>query len=127
MNGLYNVYSENKSIYKINLSNYNENDKQVIKDEFGLSSGNSNFGYNNGVTPSFQYYSEGVLTDMVVYANDEFSINEGEGSITITDSYYEDNPYINETIVESDYYSVIDDFYNSKIDSFLSQYLQFVD
>ena len=126
MNGLYNVYSQGKEIYSIDLNDYNDIDKQTIRNEFGLSfDGNNQYGYGEGVTPSFQYYNDGILNDMVVYANDEYS--ESDGSITITNSYYSDNIHIGETMLKSEYYSIVDDFYNSKINSFLSQYLKFVD
>lgn len=126
MKDLYGTYHADKVFYVLNLNNYYRDEKQIIKDEFGLSeNGSATFGYNDGVTPAFQFYNNGELTDMAIFANDEYS--ESEDSITITESYYSDNIHIGETIIKGEYYSTVDDFYNSKISLFLSQYLQFVD
>ena len=126
MKDLYETYHANKEFYILDLDDYDYEEKQAIKNEFGLSaSGSATFGYKDGVTPTFQFYRNGELADMAVFANDE--LTENGDSITIVGSYYSDNIHIGETMLKSEYYSTIDDFYNSKINSFLSQYLRFVD
>lgn len=127
---LFDVYHSDKEFYVLDLSKYDSVTKQAIKDEFGLSeAGSETFGYGNGVTPTFQFYNEGVLTDMAVFANDEIEVIDNEGVISykIIGSYYLDNIHYNEIILESEYYEIVDGFYNNKINSFLSQYLKFVD
>ena len=62
---------------------------QKLKDDYGLSvTGNSVFGYQEGVVPTTQYYKRGVLTDASVYFND--AIEENNGVFTVKDSYYTD-------------------------------------
>lgn len=140
MRDFYEVYHSNKEFYilecdaegvRLNNSVYDEIQWQAIKDEFGLSEeGSATFGYGKGVVPTFQYYNNGRLTDMMVYANDEGdwnTLDDGTVTITITGSYYWDNPFMGETIVYVDYHDTVEDFYNLKLQSFLSQYLKFVD
>lgn len=45
------------------------------------------FGYANGVVPTFHYYEKGVLKDASVYFNDEIAQKE-DGSYYISDSFY---------------------------------------
>ena len=66
---------------------------QLYKDKYQLSVGadlenptNPHFGFGTGVVPTFQYWKNGVLTDMCVYFNDEYKLIDGK--YTITDSYY---------------------------------------
>ena len=61
---------------------------QALKDQYGLSiTGNQAFGYQQGVVPTLQYYSNGVLKDATVFFNDSVSQKE-DGSFYISDSYY---------------------------------------
>lgn len=127
---LFDVYRSDKEFYVLDLSAYDSVTKQAIKDEFGLSeAGSETFGYGNGVAPTFQFYNDGILTDMAVFANDEVEVIDNEGVISykVIGSYYLDNIHYNQTILASEYYDIIDGFYDAKINSFLSQYLKFVD
>ena len=45
------------------------------------------FGFANGVVPTFHYYEKGVLKDASVYFNDEIAQKE-DGSYYISDSFY---------------------------------------
>ena len=61
---------------------------QELKDRYGLSvSGNSTYGYQEGVVPTTQYYENGILKDTSVFFNDVVSQKEDE-SYYISDSYY---------------------------------------
>jgi len=128
---LFDTYHADKEFYILDHGGISDMEWQTIRDEFGLSeAGSSTFGYGEGVEPTFQFYKQGVLTDMAVFANDQVieTINDdGSVSVTITGSYYNDCIHIGETMLASDYFTTVDDFYNSKINNFLSQYLQFVD
>ena len=140
MKDLFNTYHAEKTFYVLECDaegiryydgQYDAGKWQAIKDEFGLSeAGSATFGYGSGVVPSFQYYNNGVLTDMAVYANDgytEVTNSDGSTSITITSSYYSDNPHIGDTMLYIDYQDTVADYFNGKINAFLSQYLRFVD
>lgn len=61
---------------------------QALKDKYGLSStGNSEYGYQQGVVPTTHYYENGILKDASVFFNDTISQREDE-SYYISDSYY---------------------------------------
>ena len=83
-----------KDLYVVDLQSYYEGDKaeyQEIKDKYLLSEKNNpELGLGNGVIPTFQYYKEGSLYDMCIYANDGALTKEG-------DYYYAKNSYYNET------------------------------
>lgn len=106
---------------------------QAVKDEFGLSeAGSATYGYKTGVVPTFQYYNNGVLSGMMVYANDDGDFvveSDGSYTFTITSSYYDDNPHIGQTITNymKNYHDTVAEFYNGKVASFLEQNLPFVD
>lgn len=63
---------------------------QETKDHFLLSEKyNPSLGFNEGVVPTFQYYKEGILTDMSVYVNDgELTYSNDEACYYATSSYY---------------------------------------
>lgn len=68
----------------------------------GLSKeGNDEFGYNNGVVPTFQYIEKGIIKDAVVVYNDGMQFNKNDEnevtSLTITSSYFENAPFIGRT------------------------------
>ena len=61
---------------------------QATKDKYGLSaSANSDFGYQQGVVPTIQYYKDGELKDVSVFFNDKVDQKE-DGSFYVSDSYY---------------------------------------
>ncbi len=109
------------------------NDEQwnKFKKDYGLSKeGNSTHGYGVGYVPTFQYYSEGVLSKAAIYFNDdmEFTQNpDGSYNVKINGSYYSDNPYIGQTMPYSEYHDKLDDFYEEKLDAFFDEYLRLVD
>jgi len=110
-----------------NIEQWNE-----FKKEYGLSEeGNSTFGYDVGYVPTLQYYSNGEIKDMLVYFNDIYETisDNGDGtfSIKIIDSYYSDNPYLNKTLINTDYKSLLTSFYNEKLDLFINNNLKLVD
>lgn len=110
---------------------YDATQWQSFKDEFGLSNAiNTTYGHGAGYVPTLQYYENGEIKDMMVYFND---FNEGvenaDGSysVTIDNSYYTDNPYINQTLDYSEYQTKLAPFYNSKLKTFLDTNLAKVD
>lgn len=111
----------------VNQEQWNE-----FKKEFGLSKeGNSTFGYDVGYVPTLQYYKDGELSDMLVYLNDikeTVSDNEdGTKNIKIVDSYYDDNPFIGKTMLNTEYKNKVKSFYNNKLENFLNKNLPLVD
>ena len=61
---------------------------KALKDQYGLSTtSNQTYGYQQGVVPTLQYYSEGVLKDATVFFNDVVGQKE-DGSFFVSDSYY---------------------------------------
>ena len=75
-------------IYVFDMDPIRKEDKekyQQFKDDHFLSNkNNTDFGYNTGYVPTFQYYKDGALYDMAVYFNDE--VTDG----LITTSYYDE-------------------------------------
>lgn len=132
-----NSYSGDKKFYiletdaegiRFNNGEYDSEQWQNIKDEFGLSkANNSEFGYETGVVPTFQYYENGVLRDMMIYTNDKFEEIEGTTDVKIIGSYYDDNPFIGETMNRFDYHNTVASFYNEKLKIFLDKNLELVD
>ena len=51
---------------------------------------NETYGYGKGVVPTIQYYSQGLLSDVSVYFNDEIAEKE-DGSYYISNSYYSED------------------------------------
>ena len=45
--------------------------------------------------------------------------DDGSYSVIINNSYYEDNPYVGETILYSEYRNKLEGFYNNKLKEFL--------
>lgn len=102
---------------------------QSFKDSYGLSSVNNPIGHGVGYVPTLQYYEDGIVKEMMVYFNDcEYVLNEdGSYSVVINNSYYEDNPYIGQTLTDSEYRGKLEGFYNAKLKSFLDTNLVKVD
>ncbi len=104
---------------------------QAFKDEFGLSNViNTELGHGAGYVPTLQYYNNGEIKDMMVYFNDfnDATLNaDGSYSVTIDNSYYNDNPYIGQTINYSEYQEKLAPFYNAKLKTFLDTNLAKVD
>ena len=75
-------------VYVFDMDPIRKEDKekyQQFKDDHFLSNkNNTDFGYNTGYVPTFQYYKDGALYDMAVYFNDE--VTDG----LITTSYYDE-------------------------------------
>lgn len=60
---------------------------QVFKNNYKLSNVyDSDFGYGNGVVPTFQYYERGKLTSASVFFNDDLAKVDGE--IKVVNSFY---------------------------------------
>lgn len=99
---------------------------QSFKDDYGLSNINNILGHGVGYVPTFQYYENGEIKEMMVYFNDcEYIKNEDNSySVIINNSYYEDNPYNGQTISYSEYKDKLSPFYNSKLKSFLDSNLE---
>ncbi len=69
--------------------NLSSEEYQTFKDEYGLSSVYSEYGYSTGVVPTFQYVVPGTYThkadlikDAAVYANDSSSLVNNEYQVT---------------------------------------------
>ena len=110
----------------------NQEQWNEFKREYGLSkAGNDTFGYDVGYVPTLQFYQDGELSDMLVYLNDiKETISEnddGTKTIRIVDSYYDDNPFIGQTMINTEYKSKLTSFYNDKLESFLNNNLPLVD
>lgn len=108
---------------------FDENNWIEFKNKYGLSNVNNSLGHGVGYVPSFQYYENGEIKDMMVYFNDgEYVLNNDDTySIVINASYYDDNPYINQTIKLSEYHEKVSPFYNEKLKTFLETNLAKVD
>lgn len=78
----------NNKIYLLDLDRYRNNtDYQTIKDKLLLtSSSNPDYGYNDGVVPTFQYWENGQIKDASVFFNDV--IAKKDGSFIVEDSFY---------------------------------------
>ena len=65
----------------------------------------------------------------MVYFNDgEYVLNSDDTySIRINASYYNDNPYLNQTVKYSEYKEKLAPFYNQKLETFLNTNLAKVD
>lgn len=102
---------------------------QSFKDSYGLSNANNSLGHGVGYVPTLQYYEDGVVKEMMVYFNDCEYIQNGDGSysVVINNSYYSDNPYLNQTLSASEYKDLLSPFYNQKLKSFLDSNLKKVD
>jgi len=102
---------------------------QSFKDEYGLSNVNNTLGHGVGYVPTFQYYQNGSIKEMMVYFNDGEYIQNSDGSysVIINSSYYDDNPYIDQTINHSEYKEKLTPFYNNKLKEFLNSNLKKVD
>lgn len=101
---------------------------QAFKDQYGLSNANNPIGHGVGYVPTIQYYEDGEIKDMFVYFND-YEANQTYTEFTITEemSYYDDNPYIGQTIPASEYKSKVVPFYEAKLQAFLDANLSKVD
>ena len=127
------IYVIETNVEGIRLTNgeYNATQWQAFKDQFGLSeNGNATFGYGVGYVPTIQYYNNGNIADMVVYFNDDMSATtnpDGSTTVTINGSYYSDNPYIGQSMLYSEYKDTLAPFFNSKLTSFINDYLGLVD
>lgn len=67
---------------------------QEFKDVHYLSNTfSSEFGYGNGVVPTFQYYERGKLKDMMVFYND--SVEKVGDDLIVTNSYYDEYRKVN--------------------------------
>ena len=99
-----------------------------FKNTYGLSNVNNPLGHGVGYVPTIQYYEDGEVKDMLVYFNDHsYSKVDGVYYVTIDSSYYDDNPYIGETMKLSDYQDTLSSFYNAKVKTFLDTNLSKVD
>ena len=81
-----------QSLYDLSKKEDATNDEkqvyQAIKDKYQLSfSSNNDFGYQQGVVPTIQYYNGNVLKDASVFFNDVVG-QKDDGSFYIADSYY---------------------------------------
>lgn len=102
----YSFFKSNASrmaIYEFELSYYYENRKDKedklwtdLTAKFGLSKdGSPEFGWKNGVVPTYQYRELGVIKDQVVVYNEEYD-NEN-GVLKVIGSYFKDGETIGKT------------------------------
>lgn len=84
--------------------------------------------YENGKVPTLQYYKDGVMQEMFVYFNDiaTYTMNANkEYEMTITGSYFADNPYIGQKMLYSVYKDTVSKgFYDAKLKTFFDKYLK---
>lgn len=125
------VVETNTEGIRLKDGEYNAEQWQAFKDDFGLSeANNTTFGYGVGYVPTIQYYNNGRIADMLVYFNDDMSYvtnEDGSTTITINGSYYSDNPYIGESMLYTEYKDKVAPFFNGKLTSFINDYLGLVD
>jgi thiol-disulfide isomerase/thioredoxin len=115
---------------RYNNGEYDSSVWQAFKDEYGLSNLNNPLGHGVGYVPTFQYYENGEIKDMMIYFNDyleTFQNEDGESFVKIDNSYYDDNPYIGQTIAGAEYKKKLAPFYNEKVKSFLDVNLVKID
>lgn len=77
-------------VYVCDIEKYRGTDiYDVVKGKLNLTSESSQqFGYGDGVVPTYQYYKNGTLMDVGVYANDNFELN---GDKIQAKSYFDGN------------------------------------
>lgn len=91
------------TIYEFELSYYyenRENNEDIIwtdlTKKIGISEeGSEEFGWKNGVVPTYQYREQGVIKDQVVVYNEVY--NSENGSLTVVDSYFKDGETMGKT------------------------------
>jgi len=109
---------------RFNNSEYDEEQWQKFKDDYGLSNAFNELGHGVGYVPTFQYYEEGQIKDMMVYFNDGEYIEE-EDKMFVNNSYYDDNPLLGQKVTYEEYEKVLEPFYNQKLKDFLDEKLQY--
>lgn len=81
--------------------------------------------YKWGVVPTFQYRKGSEIVEMAVYLNDTIETT-GDDNIKVTQSFYEDAPYLNETMNNDEFKEASIDFHNTKILEFFNRVLPLV-
>ena len=86
--------------------------------------------YGDGRTPTFQFISNGQPQEMVVVFNEIFSFDESRTTLTITQSFYQDFPYIGKSYTGettsqavSNYRKDTAEFHTNKLKEFLNRSL----
>ena len=116
-------------IYFFDMSYYFKKENQSIYLEFtkemGLSREGSHFGYKNGVVPTLQKYLNGMLSSNTIIFNDEFLYNYNENneidSLKLIDSYYIDNPFINQ-MFKANNKSVLEDYHEKTLTFYIEKF-----
>lgn len=106
---------------------------QAKKEEFMNHYGLSNkglFGYQNGVVPTFFKYRNGKIENGFIAFNDVFDEEYNEFneliSITLIDSYYKDNPFLNQRFIKSEQYSAKENYRRETLPFYISKFLDFI-
>lgn len=110
------------------------NNKDLYKeftDKYGLSyDGNNKYGYLNGVVPTFQYYENGILNDTIIVYNDQFDREYNDlneiSKITMTSSYYLDNPNIGKEYFSNSEGSAYEMYRKDTLDYFVKKFYDFL-
>ena len=97
--------------------------------KIGISS-SSNVGYLNGVIPTFAKYKDGKIEDIRIIFNDVLKENLNEmgevESVTVTSSYYEDNPFLNKTFSRTDEETARTVYKKSTLEYYKNKFLEIV-
>lgn len=128
--------ANNTKIYVFDMTYYfdHKNDGTIYKDfadKYGLSKdGNQQFGYLQGVVPTFQFYKDNALKNAIVIFNDVFENtlddnNEVE-KIKIVSSYFTDNPFINKEFYRTEKMSAKDNYRIETLDFYIKKFELFV-
>lgn len=81
------------------------------------------YGFTKGWNPTMHSYKNGVLSGAFIQSNEKNSSKDDEGNTyyTITKSYYEDNPFVGQTLAYSVYNDTMASFYRTKLYSFMGE------
>lgn len=100
--------------------------------KYGLSNienGGSAKGWMTGVIPTFQVRANGNITDSSIIFNDKMSFSSDYSSLTVEESFYNDNPYIGTTFEKTESQSAYQkyqeqtlSFYSNKLEEMFIRY-----
>jgi len=115
------------TIYEVELSEYY--DKRENKDDpiwtnmtekYGLSKkGSAEYGWQNGVVPTYQYRKEGNIAGQAIIYNEVYET--GENQVEVTESYYSDSPALNKTYKATNDKTAYQVYQESTAEFFLSK------
>lgn len=114
-----------KNFYFIEINEWrNTPEKQNAEEWITFASKYELNTYRHGVTPTLQYRKGSEIVEMAVYLNDTFEvIDSSTNTIKVTQSFYEDAPYLNQTLTREEFNTQSLQFHKDKILDFLNSNL----